>query len=330
MTRKKLISIIVPVFNERENIDALFVKLNPILDSLAEDYEFEILFTDNHSTDGTFDRLAEMARDDPRIRVMRFSRNFGYQKSILTGYLHARGEAAVQLDADLQDPPELIREFIRLWEEGNEVIYGIRRSRDEGWFIHSARKAFYSVISWLSETGLPLNAGDFRLIDRKIIDLLGRLKDSNPYLRGTIATLGFSQVGVPYDREARKIGKSKISMRQYVQIAIDGIVSQSVFPLRVATYVGLAISVIMFMGIIFLLVGQFIFGATWPRGFATTTLMILFGISLNALFLGIIGEYMARIYRQSIDGPLTILEKTIPDGLEANPTIFDARISGDR
>src|SRR3954463_9210488 len=168
MPQKKLISLVVPVFNEAESLPALFAGLEPPLAALAHRYDFELLFTDNHSTDGTFSILAARAAVDPRMRVIRFSRNFGYQKSILTGYVNARGAAAIQLDADLQDPPELIAEFLRLWEQGHEVVYGIRRSRREGWLMQMVRRTFYRVVNFLSDYELPINAGDFRLVDRRI------------------------------------------------------------------------------------------------------------------------------------------------------------------
>jgi dolichol-phosphate mannosyltransferase len=313
MTEKKLISLVIPVFNEADNLDRLFALVDEALKSLTDRYDFEFVFTDNHSTDATFAVLAARAASDKRIRVIRFSRNFGYQKSILTGYMNARGSAAVQLDADLQDPPALIAEFIALWEQGNAVVYGVRRARPEGWLLHTTRRFFYRIVSFLSDHELPLNAGDFRLIDRRILDLLTKIADQNPYIRGIIPTLGFKQVGVVYDRNARISGKSKFSLAQYVALASDAIVSQSIMPLRIATYAGLLIAVVTMVGIMIAVVGQMIFGAEWPPGWATVTVLILFGISLNALFLGIIGEYLGRMYRQSISRPITIVERTIPE-----------------
>ncbi|MBT7944184.1 MAG: glycosyltransferase [Alphaproteobacteria bacterium] len=309
---KKLISIIVPVFNEVDNLEPLLEALNPVLAASSDRYHFEIIFTDNHSTDGTFAKLQEIAKDDGRIRALRFSRNFGVQKSILTGLLNAEGDAAIQIDCDLQDPPELIPEFLKYWEEGNEVVYGVRRSRKENIIMNATRSIFYRIINWLSEIDVPLNAGDFRLIDRKILDLLAQVNDRSPYLRGIISTFGFRQVGIPYDRDERKHGKSKFTMGEYFLVALDGIISQSVVPLRLATHVGIAIAILMMMSILALIIGKWVFDADMPRGYPTTLLVILFGISLNALFLGIIGEYLARIYKQSVPAPLTIVEERFP------------------
>ena len=187
---KKLISLVIPAFNEAENIPSLVQRLIPILAGLEDRYEFEIIFTDNHSTDQTFPLLVGLSQRDPRIRAIRFSRNFGYQRSILAGYQAARGAAAVQLDCDLQDPPELLGEFLARWEEGHQVVYGLRRSRPEGRRITFARQAFYRLIRALSENDLPVDSGDFRLVDRAILDILRQCRHADPYLRGTIAALG--------------------------------------------------------------------------------------------------------------------------------------------
>lgn len=313
MTQRKLISLVLPVYNEEPNIEPLYETLSPILNSLSQNYEFELLFTDNHSTDGTLNKLQALAVKDRRVRVLSFSRNFGFQKSILTGYINARGSAAIQLDCDLQDPPALIPEFLRLWEAGYKVVYGIRRSRQEGFLIHTARRAFYRLIDFLSEEDLPLDSGDFRLIDRQILDLLRQIDDRSPYLRGIIASLGFLQIGVKYDRHLRKLGQSKFNLRRLLGLAVDGIVSHSIVPLRLATYIGLLAAVLTLIGIGVYVSEHLFFGAKWPPGFATTTVLLLLSIALNGLFLGIIGEYIARIYLQVKRGPLTIIERMIPE-----------------
>lgn len=315
MKDKKLISIVVPVFNEADNIDAFLREVLSIIEPLSERYAFEILFSDNHSTDGTFEALITHAQHEKRIRIIRLSRNFGFQRSILTAYRNARGDAAIQLDCDLQDPPRLIEEFLRQWEDGYAVVYGVRRSRPESWALHTTRRTFYRLVDALSDIDLPHHAGDFRLVDRRILDLLAKADDRNPYLRGMIARYGFRQIGVPYDRAIREKGESKFSLGDYFRIALDGIVSQSVVPLRLATYTGLLIACLTFVATILYMIGNIVLGATWPPGFATTTVLILFGISVNALFLGIIGEYLARIYHQSVGGPIAIIEQQHPKSL---------------
>ena len=308
---KRLLTILVPVYNEQQNIEPLYHALSPVIAQLSPSYDFEILFTDNHSTDRTFEVIENLAARDHRIRALRFSRNFGFQRSILTGYLNARGDAVVQIDCDLQDPPALIVDFVRQWEQGHRVVYGIRSSRKESWAMNATRKAFYRVIDSLSEDELPLDAGDFRLLDRRVLEELRNFEDYQPYLRGTIASLGFDQVGIPYDRAERAHGESKFSFQELIGLALDGILNHSVVPLRIATYLGLAISVLTLLAILGYASGRLFFGANWPPGFASIIILVLGSLGLNALFLGIIGEYLGRIYKQVKRRPLTIIEQEI-------------------
>jgi polyisoprenyl-phosphate glycosyltransferase len=308
---KKLVSIVVPVYNEEENVEPLYEAMKEVFDDVADRYDFEFVFTDNHSEDNTFGRLSRLAERDRRVRVIRFSRNFGFQRSIYTGYMQSRGDVAVQIDCDLQDPPSLIIEFLREWEAGFKVVYGIRKRRVEGFWITKARWVFYRLIDFLSEDDLPKDAGDFRLIDRCVINELGHICDSQPYLRGTLAAVGFAQKGIPYDRAGRKRGKSKFRPRDLFALALDGILSHSTVPLRVATYTGLVVSVVTFVVTGGYFVGRLVFGRDWPAGFATTTVLLLLSMSLNALFLGVIGEYIGRIYKEVRRRPTTIIEKTI-------------------
>jgi len=309
--QKRLLSIVVPVFNEEQNVEPLYLAVCRAMTGIAERYDHELLFTDNHSTDQTFPLLQGLAARDKRVRVLRFSRNFGFQRSIFTGYAHAMGAAAIQLDGDLQDPPSLIPELVRKWEEGYQVVYGVRKGRKEGWAITLLRKAFYRLIDALSEDDLPHDAGDFRLLDRCVLDELMRFEDYQPYLRGTIASLGFNQIGVPYDRDERRRGKSKFAFRQLVGLAVSGILNHSIVPLRMATYLGLGVSLITLLATLAYFISRLLFGNSWPPGFATLVVLILGSVSLNALFLGIIGEYLGRIYQQVRKRPLTIIEREI-------------------
>src|SRR3974390_3441168 len=285
--RKPLISICIPVYNEERNIRPVYDALVSTLAAVSGRYDTEFVFTDNHSADRTFDVLADLAAADPRVRAIRFSRNFGFQRSILTGYENARGAAVVQIDCDLQDPPSLILEFIEKWESGYRVVYGVRAVRRESWWMSTTRKVFYRLIDSLSDDPLPHDAGDFRLIDRSVLDQLLQFDDYQPYLRGAIASLGFEQIGIPYSRSERQYGESKFSFRELIGLALDGILNHSVVPLRIATYLGLLISLLTFIGILASGVGRLAFGANWPPGFATIIVLILGSLSLNALFLGI-------------------------------------------
>lgn len=306
-----LISIVVPVYNEEPNIMPFHDRVSVIAAGLSSQFRFEFVFTDNHSEDRTFLLLTELAARDPRVRAFRFSRNFGFQRSILTGYMQCHGDAAVQLDVDLQDPPELIAEFLRVWQEGADVVYGVRMQRQEGRGITAARAVFYRLIDMLSEEKLPVDAGDFRLISRRVIDLLSSYRDATPYLRGTIATLGFRQVGVPYTRSARERGESKFPFSKLLSLALDGILNHSTVPLRIGTYFGMVVSVLTLLMMVGYAVGRLAFGRNWPAGFTTLAALILISISINATLLGIIGEYLGRMYRQQRPQPVTIIEAAI-------------------
>jgi polyisoprenyl-phosphate glycosyltransferase len=308
---KPLISLVVPVYNEEDNVMPFYADVRRVIDPLANDYEFEFVFTDNHSNDRTPDLLLDLARADRRVRAYRFSRNFGYQRSILTAYLRCRGDAAIQLDCDLQDPTDLIVEFLKKWREGYDVVYGTRVSRLESWKWSLARKVFYRLVDFLSEDRIPNDAGDFRLISRRVIEELRRIDDTRPYLRGTIATLGFNQIGIDYDRKARVRGSTKFSIYDNVMLALDGIVNQSVVPLRVATYVGVCVSFATVLAILGYIAAYFTVGFRAPAGFTTTTVLILGSLSINALLLGVIGEYLGRIYMQMKKQSLSIVEREL-------------------
>ncbi|MDH5750836.1 MAG: glycosyltransferase family 2 protein [Deltaproteobacteria bacterium] len=309
--RKKKISFVVPAYNEEENVESLYGAVCDLMKELKGRYDHEIIFTDNHSSDRTFAIIKELAARDKKVRGYRFSRNFGYQRSILTGYLRSDGDAVVQLDCDLQDPPSLVADFLEKWEQGSKVVYGVRAKRKEWWGINLGRKLFYRTINLLSEDDLPLDAGDFRLVDRQVVEALREFEDMQPYLRGAIAGIGFPQEGIAYEREDRKRGRSKFSFFDLMALALDGILNHSIVPLRVASIFGIITSLITLAGGILYLIGKFVLGQDWPAGFATTTILILLSLSINSLFLGIIGEYLGRIYKQVKRKPLTIIEEEV-------------------
>jgi glycosyltransferase involved in cell wall biosynthesis len=307
----KLLSIVVPVYNEEANVEPLYEAVNRTLERIRDRYRWEFVFTDNCSTDETFERLDRLAGQDSRVRIYRFTRNFGFQRSILTGYRLARGDAAIQIDCDLQDPPDLILDFVKLWETGFKVVYGVRRSRPEPFLLHVTRRLFYRTIAWLSNDNIPVDAGDFRLIDRCVLDLLHLYRDENPYLRGYIASLGYRQAGVDYDRTERKRGSTSFRFSSLVDLALDGIVSHSTLPLRLASVVGVALSGLATLAILVYLVLWLFYDRSWPAGFATLAFLVLVSLAVNAIFLGIIGEYLARIYSQVKPQPLTIVERLV-------------------
>lgn len=307
---KPLVSICIPVFNEEENMQRLYERIAKVADEIADRYDTEFVFTDNRSTDNTWRIIKALAQDDTRIRAFRFSRNFGFQKSILTNYMHARGDAVMQLDADLQDPPELLVEFLKEWEEGYKVVYGVRKTRPESWMMRQIRRLGYWVIDRLAGYHVPENVGDFRLIDRDVVEAIIKFRDQAPYLRGMIASLGFSQIGIEYVRDARQAGRSKFSLKALLGLGLDGVLSTSTIPLRVATYVGLITIVLAFIGSVYYVFLKFM-KPDLPIGVASTNILILFSLGMNSLFLGLIGEYIIRMHNNIRGGDIAVVDDAI-------------------
>lgn len=305
-----LISIIVPVYNEEDNVAPTYSALKRTFAELP-DYRFELLFTDNHSSDETFARLSRIAAADPDVRVVRFARNFGFQKSVLTGYRLARGEAAIQIDADLQDPPALFGVFLDKWREGHDVVVGIRRQRQEGALLQAGRRAYYWLLRQLDGPHLIQDAGDFRLVDRSVIERLRPINEPHMYLRGLISSLARRQVGIPFDRARREHNQSKFRLGSLLRLAADGILAHSSLPLRVAFYVGILIAIAAVLLAGFYLTLRLVWPDSSPQGFATTQILILFGIGLNGIFLGILGVYVGLIYDTLRPRPPTIISDAV-------------------
>ncbi|MGX4643845.1 glycosyltransferase family 2 protein [Massilia sp. SYSU DXS3249] len=308
--KKPLISITIPVLNESGNLDALYARLDALGRTMQDKCDLEFVFSDNHSDDQTWAMLSSLAQRDPRVRAIRFSRNVGFQRSILANYLHTRGDAVMQIDADLQDPPEMLEAFFDLWQQGYQVIYGIRRKRPESWLLRSFRKIGYWVIDKISEHPIPRDVGDFRLVDRKVIDAVGKTRTSSPYLRGMIAGMGFNQTGVVYDRDARVAGESKFNMSRLVRLGLTAVFNHSVVPLRAASFLGLLILAISLLGSIYYIALRLLHPEL-PQGLASIHILVLFGIGLNSFFLGIIGEYLLRIYLVVRDEPVAIVQQSL-------------------
>jgi dolichol-phosphate mannosyltransferase len=299
------------VYNEADNVQPLIERLQSTAASLSERYEFEFLFTDNCSTDQTVELLRSASLSDPRVRVLCLSRNFGFQRSILTNYLNAHGDAVIQIDADLQDPPEMAADFLALWEQGYKVVYGVRRKRREGAGITLLRRVGYAAIDRLGEHHIPPGAGDFRLIDRAVIEALRTYHDHSPYLRGLIAELGYRQIGLEYDRAGRTAGESKFGLKQLLRLGFDGLFSTSMLPLRLATWIGATAVALSSAGIVYYVYLRL----AEPRlalGMVSIHILVLVSMGLNAILLGIIGEYVGRTFRNTRGGPLTLIEHDSP------------------
>ncbi len=302
--------MVFPVYKEGANIRRAYEALWEVF-KVGREYDIEFVFTDNHSDDATFERLAEIAIIDPRVKVLRFNRNYGFHRSLITGYRLARGDAVVQFDCDLQDPPSLILQFLDLWERGHDVVVGIRHHRQENYLLTLSRRAFYAFINHISDDQITRDAGDFRLIDRVVLDRVTALNDINPYIRGLSSAFATNEAGIPYRREKRKYGRSKFPLRNLIKHASDGVFSMTLFPLRLAGGLSLIISVMTVCLALYYFVAALLFGRGWPSGFATLVLLLLFSISLNGAFLSIIGKYLGNVYLQQQNRPLVIVERSI-------------------
>lgn len=309
MSNRPLITISVPVLNEEANIHNLHASLVTVIDSLSKRYEFEIVFTDNASTDSTWELLTKLAAKDSRVKAYRFTRNIGFQKSILMNYSLAKGDAVIQIDADLQDPPELIEKFLDEWEAGARVVYGVRQVRREGFVNGLIRKMGYWVIDKLSEHPIPRDAGDFRLIDRQVVTSLLAQNNPRPYIRGTIASMGFRSVGIPYDRSAREHGESKFPLSSVVKLGFQGILDNSLVPLRLAIFMGGFFLVAAILMIIWTVISR-LMDPNWPMGYASLLSVVLFGFGANAMLIGILGEYLLRVYVTVRADPVGIIAET--------------------
>jgi len=286
---------------------------------------FELVYVDDGSTDSTPSILRALQQQDTRVRVIRFSRNFGHQIAITAGLEHAGGDAVVVIDADLQDPPEVIMEFLKKWEEGHEVVYGVRTERDgESAFKLWTAKIFYRLINRLSDTRIPLDTGDFRLLDRKVVDALLSMPERDRYVRGMISWLGFSQCAVPYHRAARTAGVTKFSVWRMLHFATDGVVSFSILPLRLATWTGFLASGGALLGIIAVVLEKYLHVTGLVQGWSSTVIAVLFMGGVQLVCLGIIGEYIGRAYGEVKRRPLYIVQERI--GFEGGSSLTPVEV----
>jgi glycosyltransferase involved in cell wall biosynthesis len=308
--RPILLSVIVPCLNEEEALRGTQLRLSSTLEQIPTN--FEIIYVDDGSTDATPEVLRELQAYDSRVRVVRFSRNFGHQMAITAGLEHAAGDAVVIIDADLQDPPETIVDFFRKWQEGYDVVYGVRTEREgETAFKLWTAKLFYRFMTRLSDTQIPLDTGDFRLMDRRVLNVLLGMPERDRFVRGMVSWLGFSQVAVPYRREARIAGVTKFSFFKMLRFALDGIFSFSIVPLRVATWTGFITSFLAILGIVLVSLEHFLGVEGLVKGWTSTMFAVLFIGGVQLICMGIIGEYIGRIYGESKHRPLYVVREIL-------------------
>ncbi len=310
MKENPFISIIVPVFNEEEAIPHFVEVVEGILKQSS--CKFEVLFVNDGSTDSTSNVLHQLESVDHQVRIIEFTRNFGKEAAVTAGLEHAKGDAVIPMDVDLQDPPELILQFIDKWQEGNDVVYGKRVRRHEGWLKRATAKLFYGSFNLLSPFNFPTNVGDYRLMDRSVVEVIKLLPEKSRFMKGLFAWAGFQAVEIPYHRPGRSKGKSKWNYWKLWNFALDGILNFSTIPLRIWTYVGGTIALGAFCYGLVIIGQKLIFGNDVP-GYPSLMTCLLFLGGIQLLSLGIIGEYIARIFNEVKNRPLYVIKKPRQD-----------------
>lgn len=305
---KILCSVIVPMYNEEEVITETYKRLTKVMDGIGKNYE--IIFINDGSCDNTRAIISEFCKNNKKIKMIDFARNFGHQIAITAGMDYAAGECMVIIDGDLQDPPELIPDMIKIWRNGYDVVYGKRKSRyGETFFKKITAKAYYRILRGLTNVEIPVDTGDFRLIDRKVCDALKQLPERSRYVRGLMSWVGFKQIAIEFERSERFAGETKYPLKKMLKLAMDGIMSFSYKPLKLASYIGAILSGISFLYLIFVLFQKLFFPETAQSGWTSLIAVSLFFNGIILLMLGIIGEYIGRIYEEAKGRPLYIISE---------------------
>jgi polyisoprenyl-phosphate glycosyltransferase len=311
------LSVVIPLYNEEENIPHLSRRITSSLDSLYISYE--VILVNDGSKDSTPNMISDLQSKDRRVVAVHLSRNFGHQAAVCAGLDVSEGKAVVVMDGDLQDPPEVVEAFIQLWKQGFDVVYAVRKHRKEGVLKRLAYFTFYRLLRAISDLDIPLDSGDFCLMDRRVVDALKRLPERVRFMRGLRTFVGFRQIGVYYERGARQAGKPKYTFRALVGLAIDGLVSFSSYPLHLVTYLGIATAVLATVLTIWAFLDA-LYNFRTPRGWASTMIVVLFMGAIQLVSLGIMGEYVRRIFLECKGRPTYVLREMIKQNLAAGRT----------
>lgn len=307
---KKLISIVIPAYNEEEVLEELKKRLQAVME-INNNYDFEVIIVENGSWDSSFEKLIKINQEDSRFKIVQLSRNFGSEGGITSGLRYAKGDAAVIMCADLQDPPEMITEFIKRWEEGYDVVYGIIEKRmGVSLFRRTLYSMFYKLINWLTHKTIPENVSEFRLVDKKVYSAVNKMGETNRFIRGLIVWTGFKQTGIPFERPPRFAGESKAGFFEALGVAMNGIISFSDLPLKLAAVAGFVVSIISLFLIVFELSLFLKYGQVVP-GFTTLVIIILFLFGILFFLLGVLGVYVGRIYDEVKRRPHYIVRKEV-------------------
>lgn len=311
MTTPPTFSIVAPIYNEAGNVRELYRRVSEVMDTIGESWE--LVMVNDGSTDGSTDVMRAVYDEDPeRVRVINFARNFGHGIAVTAGMDFARGKAIVLIDADLQDPPEVILDLIARWREGYEVVYAVRAKREgESWFKLATASLFYRTLYRITDVDIPLDTGDFRLMDRRVVNAVKSMREHARFIRGMVSWVGFRQTGVEYQRHKRHTGETKYNLSKMLRLAWDGITGFSFFPLQLATYLGFGIAALSALAILIVVYLRAFTEAEPLEGQATTLVMVLFLGSVQLISLGIIGEYLGRIYNEVKGRPLYIVRDVL-------------------
>jgi polyisoprenyl-phosphate glycosyltransferase len=302
-----LLSVVIPIYNEQATLSELYRRLTRVLSENLAELAYEIVFVNDGSTDGSIQILSELHADDPAVKVVNLSRNFGHQAALTAGLDYAKGNAVICMDGDVQDPPEIIPTLVARWRDGNDVVYAVRKLRKEGFIKRGCYAAFYRLLRRLSMVSIPLDAGDFALMDRRVVDCLKALPERSRFIRGLRTWVGFRQAAVEYEREKRFAGVPKYTWSKLVHLAVNGLLSFSALPLRMATAVGFMISFCSLLGIILALYLKLFTDLAIP-GWTATVIPILVLGGIQLLSIGILGEYIAQIFDEVKQRPLYIID----------------------
>lgn len=303
------LSVVIPVLNEETNLPVLYERVVGELQSLECD--FEILFVDDGSTDSSAERIAALHRADARVKMLSMSRNFGHQAALTAGMDHATGDAVIAMDADLQHPPDVIRELVLRWKEGYEVVYTVRQTTEAaGLLKRASAKFFYRLFRALSDIDLPANSADFRLLDRRVVEAFRQIRERTRFLRGLVGWAGFRSIPVPYQANARLSGQTKYSLTRMIRLAIDGLVSFSTTPLYVAIYVGGLLALLGVAYLLYALYARFVTGNVVP-GWTSLIILVTFVGGIQLVLMGIIGIYIGKIYEETKQRPLYLIRETL-------------------
>lgn len=311
MVERPTFSIVAPIYNEEGNIPELHLRISEVMEQTGKPWE--LVMINDGSRDGSAALMAELFEHDPdHVRVINFARNFGHQVAVTAGMDYAAGDAIILIDADLQDPPEVILDLIRKWQEGYEVVYATRAKREgEGWLKQFLASSFYRVLYRITDVSIPLDTGDFRLMDRRVVDAIASMPEQHRFIRGMVSWVGFRQTGVEYVRHERFAGETKYPLRKQFRLAWDAITGFSYTPLQLATYLGFLIAALSAFFILFVIYLRIFADIRAFEGQATTLIMVLFLGSIQLISLGIIGEYLGRIYNEVKGRPLYIVRDTL-------------------